>query len=122
MLHSFPKLAEIIPIPRFCWIIQSCSIISIAAGVYETLALLHHRPLPKVEAKKAKNAENRQQDTEALWLQQALNRGKKNASALVSTIREHLLVGLYQPCTSTHLFDTPALGKRRKNIFFGKLS
>ena len=73
MLHSFPKLSEIIPIPRFCWIIQSCSIISIAAGVYEALGLLHHRPLPKVEAKKAKNAENRQQDTEALWLQQALN-------------------------------------------------
>ena len=81
--------------------------------MYVDLGVLHHRPLPKVEAKKAKNAENRQQDTEALWLQQALNRGKKNASALVSTIREHLLVGLYQTCTSTHLFDTLITGMGR---------
>ena len=113
--------AEIIPIPRFCWIvIQSCSIISIAAGVCKTLALLHHRPLPKVEAKKAKNAENRQQDTEALWLQQALNWGKKTPVHLCPLCREHLLVGFYQTCTFTHLFDTLVREAvmREKCIFF----
>ena len=88
-------------------------------GVYEALALLHHRPLPKVEAKKAKNAENRQQDTEhksSRLRHCGYNRHwteVENASALVSTITEHILVGLYQTCTFTHLFDTLVTGMGR---------
>ena len=37
----------------------------------------------------------------------------KNASALVFAIREHLLVCLYETCTSTHLLDTLVTGMRR---------
>ena len=111
MLQSFPKLAEIIPIPRFCWIIQSCSIISIAAGVYEALCciIVHFRKWKqrKQRTQKTDNRTQRHCGCNRHWTE------VKNAIALVLTIREHLLVGLYQTCTFTHLFDTLVTGMGR---------